>query len=585
PAEREEFKARLLEHFYGSSTNVAHQIRTLQLKQNRVLSAEETRIKNDNDNKPDPRLKVAAAVALLLLSGDLTKLPSDSLIAKRTIEVPPHQLTVETPPVLSSKAALRGRSYTVDAPRTAAQNLRLEELLTLLKLDVTDKSDPPRRMVTADLLVRAGARTPLSYSSVLRDTLSSSNKEDRASAILQLGPVVSSIMLMETAMALKGPAKEAQLQSVLSGNSSSELMDALRKVASSDSDKDLRALAGSILHSVRTTHKIDELHKLIQMHGRDYLALKGKPGEFAASFTRQMTNDRRIDAAGNLNAVLTLRDLGDIGGMSDNRKFNAVLADTMSAREPQVSLLALRELKITDPNKDLDPKTRQKILRLLDEATTKENELLKIAIADRIGQLAVDKEEMNSVASVLKGMIDPCLSRFAEYFPEARITAIKALTALNRREASTLILQRTNPASEDNAKVRAASVKALREMNVPGLYEHSLNALKVEEDPATRAAWLLIRSEKYRPVRNSSFLEEVQKLEAKLMESQENNPSSGKQWLDDGIKDGAYTRFRKETHDTCKNLAEEKAKTYWNYLTSTKAEYEWALRSARKAQD
>ncbi len=586
--EREKFKGELMEYLYGSSKEIGEQIKDRQKRNNKFLPDDEIRSMSLDGLKEGGRLKVAAAVALLFLSGDGKRpLQPGTVLAKRDVDVPSHEITR-----VRNVAASRGTATTVEsfsAATKVAQTFTVEDLLESLKRGATKKDDPACRMVTADLLVRAGARTPLSYASVLKDSLASANPEDRAAAIVQLGPMLNSIMLMETAMESKDLTERSRLQATLSGTTSEELKTALRMVAEGDKDKDVRALAGSVLHSLNKEYGTDELNTRIQSHSREYHARKASPGGFAQFFLDQMKKERHaLDPASQLNAVLTLRSLGDMGGLADNKAFNAALVETMSERRPDVAFLAVKELKISNPEKDLGVKERQSILRFLSAETTKENSDLKIEIASSISQLVSGPTEKMAAEKMLASIIDSRGEKFARNFPEVRIAAITALSKINSLDSRPLLIQSTNPELEKDGRVRAAAVAALKTMNVSQLYEFAVDALKTESDPAVRATLLSIRQEKRRPVRDDLYKEEKQKFEAWLAEALENNPRSGKIVLDaktDATNGGPYTRFKIEDHKSAVDTAGNNAKAWWSYMFISRQQDADNIEKARAGEE
>ncbi|MBX9694622.1 MAG: hypothetical protein K2Z81_19705, partial [Cyanobacteria bacterium] len=559
----EQFKAELIENIYGSQRKIAEQIKARQLRENRVLSQDEIRTMTEKGFKADPDLKVASAVALLLLSE--SQKPTD-VVATRSFEVPALSLTIAG----SEKAPKGAIKVTFDTPKSVTQTVTREDIISFLKNDVTDSSNPARRMVEGDLLVRTGTRSPLSYASILRTTISNpkATSEERAAAILQLGPMVNSVQLLETAMESMPPEERTRLQAALSGNTSKELVEALQKVASSSEDKDLRALAGAVLNSIGQEYKAEELGNLIQAQAKEYYARKSSPGSYAEFFIKQVTLEREkpLSPAAQLNALLTLRALGDMGGMSDNKTFNTALVRTMSANRPDLAVLALRELKIDDPAKDLGTDNTQQILRVVDEKTTKENSELKIELARRIDRLAITKADKDLASSVFADMINSRRASFAKDFPEIRIAAIQAISKLNRQEHASLILDRTNPELETNAKVRAAAVKALKELQPPNLYEFALDALKKENDPNVRVLLLSIRQENKRPIRDLEYLTKMQELLNDLEKSEENNPEEGREWLDAKFKEGKFKLLNGKNYQEAREAKEKEIRAGW-YLT------------------
>ncbi|MBX9696312.1 MAG: hypothetical protein K2Z81_28245, partial [Cyanobacteria bacterium] len=458
--ERNKFKSQLLEHLYGSAKTVAEQIKSKQSRDNRIMSDVETRTMKAAGFDADPDVKTASAVALLLLSGDGKSLPKDGILATRTLDVPSHKLsrTVSA----STGRGSYGTSVEYDAPATAKQNITTEDVFAFLKTATADKTTPMRRMVTGDLLVRTGLRSPISYASILKDNLASGTTEDRTASILQLGPMINSIQMMELSMPSMKERDRNNLQASLSGNTSKELLEALKKTASSDSDKDVRALAGSVIHALGKEFEPKLLENLIVAQAREHSARRGTPGSFAEHFVRQLNEERSsLDTVTKLNAVVTLGSLGDLGGLNSNKAFNTALLETMSSDRPDAALLALRELRVKDPIRDLTATEREKVLHFLDGATTKDNANLKIEIAGRIEQFC--KNDAASGAALLSDIIDSTKNSFARDFPDVQVAAIKALARLNRTETAALIMKRANPTLESNGKIRHAAVSALGE--------------------------------------------------------------------------------------------------------------------------
>ncbi|MBX9694331.1 MAG: HEAT repeat domain-containing protein, partial [Cyanobacteria bacterium] len=566
------FKSNLLAVFHGSQAKIEEQLKA----GNRSLT--------EKGYKADRSLTIAAAVALLLLA-DEKELPPDAVLATRLLEIEETSTngvrTTSTP---------KGTIVSVDTQTRIthiAQKITARELSSILKAELSDKNDAARRMVIGDLLVRTGARSPLSYVSILKETVSnpSTSNENKAVAMIQLGSMINSIQLMETSMETVNPDLKTNLKTALSGISSRELMDVLTKVASGSSDRDLRALAASILHSIGKEFRADELNCLIQSQAREYFARGSSPGKFAEYFINQVKAERlSADPATRLNSILTLRTLGDLGGLTDNKLFNTALADIMTSDRPDVSLVVLSELVIGDPSKDLGETQRKKILHLLEGTTTRENVHVKAAIARKIESFAVTTEERSMAIPLLNDTIDRARTTFAANFPEIRIAAIEALAKLNSQGSAALIMQATNPGKETDGKVRTAAIKAIKVLKVPQMYQFAVDALQQESDPAARVNLLLIRQQYNRPIRNTTYKERKQELMTWLANSQENNPKDGGDWLDKKITDGTYSRFDIAEHKKQVDAAKEEARSMWKEQRNEDSDVEIARIEASKVR-
>ncbi|MBX9691689.1 MAG: hypothetical protein K2Z81_04840, partial [Cyanobacteria bacterium] len=277
--DREEFKNRMLDIWFGKETSRTASDTTTA----RGTDKKEATVRA---SRQDPETKLAAAAALLFLFAEQGQMPPETVIAERTVEV----------------------TGTDDTKKSIKQTITAADLVKFLKLDSSDKSNPFRSMVTGDLLVRTGSRSPLSYAATLKEVVANqtASAEERTSAIVQLGSMINSIQLMETAMETMSPAERSSLQTALSGNTSKELMEVLRTVANSGKDKDLRAFAGAILHTLGKEFKPDEVNRLIQADYREFAARKDTPGGYADFFVNQIKNEftTSTDLALKLNALL-----------------------------------------------------------------------------------------------------------------------------------------------------------------------------------------------------------------------------------------------------------------------------------------
>lgn len=545
PADKAAFRRELMELMYGSSTGLGEQIKNEELRRGRALSAEEIRNLRNSSFTPDREMQAAAAAAYLFVSREANGRLPDTL-ATRPVTVPAYERSVPTG---------RGSARVPVAERTVNQTITPADIMAMLRQDVCTTDSPARRMVTGDLLVRAGERTPLSYAAILRDIASdtTASNRDRMDAIMRLAPMISDLHLAERRAGAPGAGY---------GVSAADLERVLREAAGNERDNpNIRALAASTLQILRSEFETDRVSAAMAAVGRQFIdngGLTAAESRFSRDTVTQLRQGAEsTDPVIRLRAVLALRDLGNQGGMTDSRVFNQAVVACITDGQHDLNLQALRALRVADPARDLRPEDRARIALLLEQDTTRAGTPVKLEILGRLADFATTTDERSRVARYVEMMIDSGNTRLYAADPELRVAAVRAIGQMNiqNETAVTAVRARLNPATEPDARVRLAALQTLERLRVPGLQQICITALRTESDAAVRAALVDVRAQNTRPIRDERYMEAIQAHQAALAESQRNNTFDAAAWLRN------HTTYTLLNSDAYANLLRERSET------------------------
>lgn len=573
--ERQRFQQELMTIMYGSAENLGAQIRDEELRRGRPLTDAEVRTLRANSFTPNPDMQAAAAAAYLFaFRGENGRLPDT--LSDRSVTVPAYQRTVSTE---------RG-SATVQVPeRTVSQSVTPTDIMNFLRQDVTNTDSPSRRLVTGDLLVRAGQRDPLSYAAILRDIVSDTraSSADRIEAMMRLGPMINALHLQESRSGAPGSGY---------GVSAADLERVLRDAAGNAANNaDVRAFAAGTLQILRSEFEPVRVSELMAQQGTRFAQNAATEGRFSTDTIADLRRQAEgSDPVAKLRAVLALRDLGNLGGMTEDRVFNQAVVSTLRPGQNELNMQVLQALRVTDPNRDLRPEDRAAIVALLDQDTSRANAPVKLEILRRINEFAVTPDERSRAARFVEFMVDRGSTRLFAQDPELRAAAVRAIGTLNLQNDTAVNSVRSLLllANEPDARVRLAAIQTLERLRVPNLPATCLEALRTETDPTVRAALADVRGQNARPIRNERYMEAIQAHQAALAESQRNNTFDAAAWL---RNHPTYTLLNSDNYD---NLRRERGETppstnWWQrnmpfpYLTAslTTAELEQRREGAR----
>ncbi len=557
-ADKDRFKQELLDLMYGSGDGLGEQIAGAETRRNDRLAAETIRTQQRTGFSPNPALQTAAATAFLLLSqGADGRIQESAILSSRPITIPAHTITVD--------AGGEGGTATVTIPeRTVQQTLTARDVLDRLRTDATRTDAPSRRMVVGELLVRSTARSPLSFARILTETLNNPNAqtEERMEAIVRIGPMINALQLLERRG--MSPAERQQFLAESYGVSANDLEGALRRVAGDQAQsRDVRTMAGAVLHNLRGEFSPEQLRENFNALAREFTQRAGEPGTFADFYIARLGRERAgEDRTTRLGAILTLRELGDLGGLTNNIEYNQAMVSCMDRNNPQLSMVALASLQIRTPAQDLRPADRTTIINLLAADRTAHNGQLKAEIIRRMGDFAETLEEKARAGTLLCSLLDPQADQVhAVNDPLLRAAAIGGLAELNIRTSvlptvtegraqGGVLLRHLNMTHEPDARVRLAAVQALERMHAPNLHQIAMDHLATESDAAVRARLVDVRSQNVRPVRDQAYMERVQQHWATLAGSLDNNVFNACNWL---INHPRYNLLNDEAYGTYRN--------------------------------
>jgi hypothetical protein len=489
--EVKDFKAELIGYFRtGTGQEIADECQRLS-----QLAGDEVTINDDDkraaDLKPGkgPRVngevRTVSAAALLLLARDQKgKVDFSSVIAERELDVPEFTYTKRI-----TEEDDEGRTKVEEKETTVAshkhkQRLLVEDILTSLKEDLSNKNCPgPRRLVAADMLIDARQIERKELAALLRrqlvpETNMRPGDEEKTWALERIGFVANAQRVNEAARLgnLLGDADiEARAQNFLV--SFSDLQNAVRRIATNPEESaDNRALAGAILRALKedpeTCHKqlievVDDWREIQRAGAGEYA--KHVVNELKQQLTAENSPDCRFKAA------LVLDDIGQI----TKQEFNAIMLGCIDKKNSALAVEAVKVLKLDQPD-SLSKQQRAKLQAIIAEKPGQENIPIKIALCARINSIAT-QEERKQVA----GSITPQLFMSADY--ELREALVTALGEMGVAGSEHTILPSLDPALESSGRVRLAALNALVKMNYVDLEPYLRRNIFKELDPPVRA--------------------------------------------------------------------------------------------------
>jgi hypothetical protein len=574
--ERERFKAKLLDYFYGDGEQVAQQI--AQANEGKSVSQKmpdnTIRVLQAKTFNPNSDLQTAAAALLLLLSTDQAgKVPADGLLTKRTLSLPAHTMFERVSDGIHQKSGeTRYKLVNKTGPANATQDIRVSDIVEILRKNVTQFADRPAiKVLSADLLVRLSERSQLSYAAVLCDSLNHPNATslERASALAQLAQMVGAQRLIESNWQhFSSPSEHQNYLAYSYGLTSRDLLAELEKYAGArGADKNLRALSAALIADLGKTIEPEELNRLIEKRINDcHRFLSGeneKQDSYVDVVLANLKQDlKSADAAAHLRAALSLRSLKELGpyeGEGAKLSFNAEMVQIalMAGKNgifQSSGARAIEEMDLTGA----EPLSRGQLVSLrgiLEDYTSSNNALLKLMIAKRAHEIAQSPEEKQLLAETLSAHVTYGHRLFAEKFPELRLNTIHALGKLGvSMFCPVLATCIRSPEDgkepyrhyEPDARIRLAALNALVLLRARGLDRLLTDSFEKETDAAVRARLLECKSQTFRPIADWTWFHERDRMASRATESSRDSIENAVSWLQGlegplryrGFKDG-----------------------------------------------
>lgn len=428
----------------------------------RMLTATEIhgRDQTDNLSKTSKETRSAAAVALLYLTATDTgafkgvstsggELSSADTLLQREVTVPSWSITYHPPN--AGQAPSRPVEITVPVPGTTrepvTQTLSVQDVISRLERDLADTQSVNRRILTGDVLTRAGMPGE-TYAATLERIISnpSTATNDRNRAIVNLGGVMLGLRDSENRSSgdLSAADRLAQ-RSMSNGYSSKDIRDYLHQVSmSAKANGDNRALARYAVG----------LMDRRQLDGGDYKKLEEISSGNPPSYKLDVFVSDTLALAFPAEAPHTVADV--------DRRFQAALAlQDLAGKSGQLTGPDGRKYSSADAN------------RVIAECATFP------------GVLSQNIEAKRDAVDGAKHGLDLLKDQ-----PEALKTALVA--SMQREEASLATMQAQIPLASD---IGLRSLDSLMSpINLNGIQKTRLAHMDSSDDPAQRAAAMAART-------------------------------------------------------------------------------------------
>lgn len=195
--------------------------------------------KEPKENHKNDQSKLAAAIGVILLAkqnGNELKL--DTVIATRTIDMPPvRRLDPKT------------KQYVLTDTPQVVQNVTVRDALLVIEKAAIDADSPQARLIAADCLYKAGAWGPSRYHAVCQELLAQPTTPDNKQQKLELwirATELAQQRALQESMQLS-PSEEIAVDCDGYGLSSEKLKSDMQSLALKETDPDVRAMAALCL--------------------------------------------------------------------------------------------------------------------------------------------------------------------------------------------------------------------------------------------------------------------------------------------------------------------------------------------------
>lgn len=468
-------------------------------------------------NSKNADVEAIAKIAMLYLSRDADGKIAESL-AQVKVTVPAYEKTVIVQGQESSYA------YTAKiAARDSEAKLSANDAVAELKRDLESKSLGNRGIVTGEALTRIGAMTHQQYAGILQDVLSGkdSTKQDRIKALndaygARFATIIDGVRYQEGLPVGEMTAVERQrLQGRQFNLSSKDLISTLERVAKSDKDPDVRAVAAAQLYGVnerdprRRAEILAGINTLVQENG-------GKDGELSKKLTDFLKKEMEATIPGNaegadwvkerrLNAAAALVTITPENDRDMQKVINKAIVDSFSTTNALVMVRSV-EMMVPDRIRQLTAddvaaatKFRAAVVAAIKLPETRAQEdgivrlLQKIEPLLQTGERQLKEQLQKQVEGLLNN--NAFNKDYAEFYPSLRSAAITALADMGSQGSLEIIRSHASAqpklkigdkeinANEADARVRYAAIRALERLRDTDMRSYVADLIDKETDP------------------------------------------------------------------------------------------------------
>ncbi len=460
----------------------------------------------------DQDLLAAARIGLLYLNRDGTGKINESLASVAIqIESYPRTVAVDNVGRVESKIDM-----TIPA-RTLKVSFSTASIVKDLQIDLSERRQTNRGIVTGDVLLRIGALSHRAYGCVLRDVLNdpTAPAADKMRALTdpfgsRMAVIADGAAIEEyEALVGKSTADAAALAKSF-GVTSTDFVATLENTAKTDPAPEVRAMSAALLFGLRQSNPQRKAEMLTALNSL-WQEMKDKPQNFVEAIETflQRAMARRVpssDTAGGallresrLNAAMSLLCMTRADDSNMNDLIIRSIADTVDRSDFVATNRAL-ELLLPDRIKQLPTQVQNKLFQELalmikrpDNGETDDN-LIRLLNNLKKALPSMSVEVKDQFSQRLEGLLTADSPTFAKYFPETRVAAIELLVrmkgpnlnifrALATAEPTLQIGTTSIRAGESDGRVRAAALRALAELNDPYLDLIAEQIISKETDP------------------------------------------------------------------------------------------------------
>lgn len=503
--EIKEYKQELMEHFMPSSDYI------VDAEKDHSFSSQKANGHVVYQEKQSRDVQTAAALALLQLSRNEDG-SIDETLAERNVDIPEYQYKVQEFDEYS------GTSYDVTKTKPArveSQALKTSDIANFLRREIESPKEESRLVASSDLALQLGVASGREVAGILQDVITSdsSTELEKTEAVLRLGLTVDALKVQESAdLTVEEQARE---DSKKVGLSSRAIKAYLEDLSSTGATENVRA-AATLMSFANNESDANERRALISKYAKLLSESAQAPQEFTTKAIEALegelgsensSGERKFHAAAAL--IEFTKGGGEFVNENPGLKQRTYEAVSQLVSKEDVAL-STDAIKLLTPEglRSLSPRSAESVRRntvgivtnlgdeIYNNTLTSKDIENRVKFLEVIKPVVVDASQLqkNSVEVTLISVFDSKAGyNYADFSPELRKAAIKAVTDLGSRTAFGKLRETLAGNSEEgikkdwDASVRYEALKALEQMKDPKLRGVVLSIIGSETDPLVSA--------------------------------------------------------------------------------------------------